>query len=255
MSVSKTSENATHLRSLHQPGRPVVFANVWDALSARAVALLPECKALATASYGVANAHGLDDDNLDMETNLQTVREAAAVAARFKKPLSVDFQDGYGDQLEAGITELIKLGVVGINLEDYDRKQMMPIEHAVDRIKRVIDTAKQTGVPDFVVNARCDVLVQGGQLDEVISRGKQYLAAGATTVFIWGGGKHGVRDEEVVKLVEAFDGRLSVSMKLAGGLTAKELCKMGVSRISVGPQLQLVAMKALTESAQAMLSI
>lgn len=86
----------------------------------------------------------------------------------------------------------------------------------MDRIKKVLDTAHSFGIPDFVVNARCDVLVYGGSLREVVNRGQAYLAAGASTVFVWGGSaRGGLHREEVVELVEAFDGRLNVLMKLS----------------------------------------
>jgi 2-methylisocitrate lyase-like PEP mutase family enzyme len=253
MSSSSTNQLAAYFKSLHKPGNPVVLANVYDPLSARTVGKLKNALALATASYGVAQANGLEDDELDLETNLEAVKHIVPVAAELKKPLSVDLQDGYGDRLEEAITRLIELGVVGINIEDYDRKRLMPVDVAVDRIRRVLAVAKEKGVPDFVVNARCDVLVQGGKLEEVISRGKQYLAAGATTVFVWGASR-GVHDDEVSKLVEAFEGRLNVSMRLAEGyLKVADIKKLGAARISIGPGLQFVAMAALAKRAEEIL--
>jgi 2-methylisocitrate lyase-like PEP mutase family enzyme len=126
---------------------------------------------------------------------------------------------------------------------------------AVSRIKRALSTARQHGVPDFVVNARCDTLVQGGQLPEVIERGKAYLAAGATTVFVWGGSKRGVSRVEVAEMVEAFEGRLNVSMKLSpDGLKAKALSELGVARISIGPALQFIAMETFAKEAEKILN-
>ena len=57
---------------------------------------------------------------------------------------------------------------------------MYPAEVAAERIRRALATAKAIGVPDFTINARTDILVHGGELSEVIERGKAYLAAGAT---------------------------------------------------------------------------
>jgi hypothetical protein len=42
----------------HQPGTPLVLANVYDILPTRALASLPRSKALATANYAVAAAQG-----------------------------------------------------------------------------------------------------------------------------------------------------------------------------------------------------
>jgi 2-methylisocitrate lyase-like PEP mutase family enzyme len=256
MATSSTNQLAASFKSLHKPGKPIIFANVYDSLTARTVAELSSSKALATASYAVARANGIEDDDLTFETNLHAVKGIAKVAAEFKKPLTVDLQDGYGDQLDEAIRELIKLGVVGINLEDVDKEtqKLYPVETAVSRIQRVLKVAGENGVPEFVVNARCDVLIQGGKLEEVLRRGKQYLEAGATTVFVWGGSKRGVSRQEVEEMVKAFDGRLNVSMRLTpDALTAKQLSEIGVARISIGPALQFKAMDAFAKEAASVL--
>lgn len=76
-------------------------------------------------------------------------------------------------------------GVVCVNLADCHKTNALysPTE-AVERITKSLPIAKSKRVPDFVVNARCDVQVQRGLLNEVLRRGKSYLAAGATTVFV-----------------------------------------------------------------------
>ncbi|KEF59801.1 uncharacterized protein A1O9_04649 [Exophiala aquamarina CBS 119918] len=86
---------AQTLKSFHKPGQPFVVANVYDVLSARAVASLPSRKALGTASYSVASANSTPDDDLDLETNLLAIKGIASVAKEFNKPLTVDIQDGY----------------------------------------------------------------------------------------------------------------------------------------------------------------
>lgn len=247
---------AQTLKSLHKPGQPFVVANVYDILSARAVASLPSSKALGTASYSVASANSLADDDLELETNLSTIKGIASVAKEFNKPLTVDIQDGYGDRLEEAIAALIDLGVVGVNLEDCDKvkKRLYSPEAAAERVRRALATAKNKGVPDFVVNARCDVLVQGGAFEEVLVRGKQYIAAGATTVFVWGG-KRGVSRQEVQTMVKEFDGRLNVMMLLGpNGLGVPQLRELGVARISVGPQIQIKAMEAFAREADKILT-
>ncbi|KAG8530804.1 uncharacterized protein KY384_004161 [Bacidia gigantensis] len=247
---------AKQLRSLHVPGKPIIMANVYDTLSAEAVGSLPSCHALHTASYAVARASGTNDDDMTLETNLAAAEAIIKVAMKFNKPLSVDWQDAYGKRLDEGISSLLKMGVVGINLEDCDKEtqHMHSPEEAVARIKQVLEVTKREGVPDFVLNARCDVLVQGGEMDEVIKRGKLYLDAGATTVFVWGGSKRGVSRAEVERMVKEFQGRVNVSMKLApGNLTAENLVDLGVARISVGPQLQAIALEHFGKQAEALL--
>lgn len=248
---------ASTLKALHRSGHPLVLANVYDILSARAVAALPSCKALATASYAVARAQGTTDDDMDFETNMQAVRGIMKVSAEFQKPLTVDIQDGYGERLEEVFTELVKTGVAGVNLEDCNKstQKMYDVDEAVSRIRRALNVAEQHGVKDFVINARCDTLVQGGKLDEVLVRGKAYLAAGATSVFVWGGSKRGVSRDEVVQMVKEFNGRLNVSLKMSpGGLSVAELSDIGVARISVGPTLQFLAMDTFSKEAEKLLA-
>ncbi|KAL6880758.1 Phosphoenolpyruvate/pyruvate domain-containing protein [Trichoderma novae-zelandiae] len=247
---------AKSFKALHIPGSPLILANIYDAVSARAVASLPGAQALATASYSIAEAAGLKDATLTRAVNVTAVRNIASATKEFGKPLSVDFQDGYGDELEEGITELLQIGVVGVNLEDYNgsAKKLYSISEAADRMQRTLHTAATFGLPDFVVNARIDTLVHGGNLAEVIERGHAYLAAGATTVFVWDVSR-GVSREEVARLVKDFDGRLNVLLNLSGGLTTRELAKLGVARISVGPVLQIGAMAKLQKDAEAILAI
>jgi 2-methylisocitrate lyase-like PEP mutase family enzyme len=249
---------AKSFKALHKPGSPIILANIYDVPSAVVVASLQTAKAIATASYAIAASAGVEDDDLTRELNLKAAKDIAKAVKKFGKPLSVDFQDGYGDEIVDATMELLQAGVVGINLEDYNKttKKMYDKSDGVERIKKVLDTARLFGIDDFVVNARCDTLVHGGSLGEVIDRGQAYLAAGASTVFVWGGSaRGGLRRDETVELVKAFDGRLNVWMKLSGGLNAKQLAEIGVARISVGPALQLSAMAKLKQDAEDILRV
>jgi 2-methylisocitrate lyase-like PEP mutase family enzyme len=249
---------AITFRNFHIPGKPILLTNVYDAVSAKAVAGLPGTKALATASYAVALAAGVTDDDMTLETNLNAVRAISPVAKEYGLPLSIDWQDGYGDRLEEGIEKILQLGIVGINLEDCDKatQKMIPVNEAAERVKRVIAVAKKNGVEDFVVNARTDTLIHGGPVSDAVTRGKAYLAAGATTIFVWGGSvRGGVTKSEVEELTHAFGGKLNVSLKTdPGNLTVKDLSKIGVARLSIGPTLQFLAMKTYADEAEKILS-
>ncbi|KAJ4296868.1 hypothetical protein N0V90_006916 [Kalmusia sp. IMI 367209] len=211
--VSQNSLAQT-FKALHKPGEPVILTNVWDAISAKAVAALPETRALATASYAVALAAGLEDNELTFDANLRGAAAVAKVAKAFGKPLTVDFQDGYGDRLEEGVRKLVEIGAVGINLEDFSREKdgLYKIDEAVARVRTALKAAADAGVPDFVVNARTDALLAGLSVDEAIKRGKAYLDAGATTTFIWGGGRGWDNEGRGGKGGKGAGGRLNVSL-------------------------------------------
>ena len=250
--MATTAALAKAFRQLHVLNKPLILTNVYDAASARAVAQLPGTRALATASYAVAAAAASTDNGMSLETNLAAVRSIAPVAKEYGLPLTVDWQDGYGERLEEGVGKLVELGVVGINLEDCQKEtmKMYPIEEAAERVKRVVAAAKEHGLDDFVVNARADSLLRAGVISDVIERGQEYLAAGATTVFVLGN----VGREEITQLVSAFQGRLNIGLRIAEGhLSVKELSEMGVARLSTGPQLQSFSMAKLAEEADRLL--
>ncbi|KAJ9652368.1 hypothetical protein H2198_008372 [Neophaeococcomyces mojaviensis] len=258
MDFEAQNKLAKTFKSLHIPGNPLILANVYDGAATKKLLENNTTKAVATASYAIAATHGVQDDELTWEQNLASVRTIAKVALKFAIPLSVDIQDGYED-LEATIRSVIEVGAVGCNLEDVNSidSSLRSKEDAVARIKTVLKVAKDIGVPEFVVNARTDILgFDDGTLEDAITRARAYLAAGATCAFVWGGMRgRGLRTEEVEGLVEALDGRLSIMMSLAPNiLTIPELRKIGVSRISVGPGIFLTAMRAFGDQVAVMLS-
>jgi 2-methylisocitrate lyase-like PEP mutase family enzyme len=251
MASSDLAAQAAKLASLHIPGRPLVLTNVWDAATAKIAAAHPACAALATASFAVAASAGVEDDDLTLEQNLAAVDGIAAVARNYGQPLTVDMQSGYGDRLEEAVKRLVEKGVVGCNLEDKDTAtgKMYHIDEAARRVQQVIGTAQGLGLSHFVVNARTDVLVAGGTVEEAVERGRAYLDAGATTVFVWGGSKRGgMTREEVTHVTQALGGRVSVKLCLGEQyLTVKDLAGIGVARISCGPELWWKATRAFEQ--------
>ncbi|KAK4199189.1 phosphoenolpyruvate phosphomutase-domain-containing protein [Triangularia verruculosa] len=258
-----TASKATLFKSLHHnPNQPLLLANAYDAISARIIASLPGCKALATASYALALSIGKTDETLTLDDNLLLCRPIAAVAHEFNVPLTVDIQDGYagpGDlaKLRSVIQKVIlELGAVGVNLEDSwhgsTTGEMVNEDEAIERIKAVMQTAKDLGVDDFVVNARSDTFFMGGTLEESIRRGKRYLEeGGAETVFIFWPRSKEMQKQDVQKVIDELGGRVNVGCRLGGNLTSRELGSMGAARVSVGPQVFLAAAEAIKKSAGA----
>ncbi|EME88506.1 uncharacterized protein MYCFIDRAFT_209831 [Pseudocercospora fijiensis CIRAD86] len=253
MAFAHRNPLAKTLRSLHIPGNPIVLTNCYDAATASAVCSHPSTKAVATASYAIAATSGFTDAGLILEANLAGIRRISAVVENFALPLTADMQDGYED-LATNIRKAIEAGAVGCNLEDenHETEELRPFGEAVERISRAVAAAKECGVPDFCVNARTDVVAKGGTIEEAIERGKAFLKAGALTVFVWGGPSgRGLRDEEIRRLVEGLGGMVNVKMNLrAGFLNSGELARLGVARISIGPELFLKAMEGFNAALQ-----
>ncbi|KAL2134423.1 hypothetical protein VTI74DRAFT_262 [Chaetomium olivicolor] len=254
---------AAHFKSLHVPGKPLLLANVYDAVSARVVGSLPQCRALASASWALAKSIGIDDEQLTFEQNFTLLQPIAAVARELRLPLTVDIQDGYGDRLEEVIRRVItELGAVGVNLEDshHEDGRMMDEEEAVNRVKRAMKAATDVGVQDFVINARSDTFLMGGDLDESIRRGKKFLEAGATTVYVFWPFDKDMVEADVRKVIDAFDGRANIQPRTAGPvqtktLTSADVARWGAARISVGPQLYRTVIEALTAKANEVFAV
>src|ERR1700742_2656306 len=98
------AQRAQSLRQLHETGRPLILANVWDAASARMVAIAG-AKAVATSSGAVSWAHGVrDGGNLDLDTVCVALREI--VAAGGGLPVTADIEGGYA-QAPEGVEALV----------------------------------------------------------------------------------------------------------------------------------------------------
>lgn len=216
--------------------------NVWDVVSARAVAALPETKAIATAGHGVAASFGFEDGTTPREIMIDMV---GRIAAAVPVPVTADLDDGYGD---AGETTRLAIGagIVGANVED----RLKPLAESVAVVEAIVKAAEAEGVP-FALNARTDAFVRAGHrpveesIADAIQRGRAFLDAGATAVFV-----PGILDMNVTRqLVEGIGERKVSVIGIPGALAASEYEKLGVARISYGPLPQRVALTALQELA------
>ncbi len=249
--MSTQREKAEELRRLHGAPEPLVLVNVWDAASARVVAGSAGCRALATASWAIAAAHGLPDgEALSREAMLAAV---AVVARAVELPVTADLERGYGDA-RLTVEGALEAGAVGCNLEDSDGAGgLWPTqEHAA-----VVAAARAAGdaaaIP-LVINARADVYLTDvippeERLLAALERGAAYLEAGADCIFV-----PGVRDvTTIASLAKEMGGPISV-LAGAGGPTLAELAAAGVARVSYGPGPQGVAMAALARAAESLLA-
>ncbi|KAK4150333.1 hypothetical protein C8A00DRAFT_18106 [Chaetomidium leptoderma] len=256
-SITALAAQAKAFKALHTPGTPLLLANVYDATSARIVGSLPECRALASASYALAKTLGIEDEQLTLEQNLALLAPVAAVARELNLPFTIDIQDGYGDRLEEVIRRVItELGAVGVNLEDshHEDGRVMEEGEAVERVKRALKTAAEVGVPEFVVNARADTFLKGGELEESIWRGKLFLEAGATAVYVFWPFNKDMVEADVKKVIDAFEGRANIQPRKASQvqtktLTSADATRLGAARVSVGPQLYHATAAALKAAA------
>lgn len=241
--MSTQLQKAQSLAQLHAAPEILRVVNVWDAISAKAVAALPETRAIATAGHSIAASYGYADGEIPLELTLDMIGRIVEAAGDL--PVSVDLDAGYGDAAEA-VRRAIGQGAVGANVED----RLRPLAESVAEVEAIVAAGAAAGVP-FVLNARTDALVRGGgrpleeSIADAVERGRAYLAAGADLVFV-----PGVLDADTTsKLVEGIGERKISVIGLPGALTAREYEELGVARISYGPMTQRVALTALQDLA------
>ncbi|HWS52141.1 MAG TPA: isocitrate lyase/phosphoenolpyruvate mutase family protein [Microbacterium sp.] len=240
-----TASKAQTLVGLYEAPEILRVINVWDVVSARAVAMLPESKAIATAGHGIASSFGYADGAIPRDLMLDMV---GRIAAAVELPVSADLDDGYADAGET--TRLaIAAGVVGANVED----RLKPLDESVAVVEAIVKAASAEGVP-FALNARTDAFVRGGgrpvkeSVADAIQRGRAYLDAGATCIFV-----PGLLDAAVTRqLVEGIGERKVSVIGIPGALAASEYEALGTARISYGPLPQRVALTALQELASSL---
>jgi 2-methylisocitrate lyase-like PEP mutase family enzyme len=231
------------LVALHYAPEILQVVNVWDVVSATTVAALPETRALATASHSIAATFGYEDgERIPLDLHLDMI---GRIVAAVDVPVSADLEAGYGDAGET-IRRAIGVGVVGANLED----QMKPMAESLAAVEAAVSAAQAEGV-EFALNARTDAFLraEGRSADEVladaIARGRAYLDAGATCVFM-----PGLLDESTVgQLVEALGQQRVSVIGVPGSLSPARFQELGVARISYGPWTQRVALTALQDAA------
>ena len=233
-----TKDRALALQALHQDAKILSVVNVWDAVSAKAVAALPQTSAIATAGHSIAASYGYEDGGMPLDVALAGVK---TVVDAVDLPVTADLDDGYADPAET-IRRAIALGVVGANVED----RLRPFDESVQRVSAIMRAAEQEGVA-FQLNARTDAIVRGGDrpahesIEDAIARGKAFLDQGAALVFV-----PGALDREAIeRLVEGLGANKLSVIGAPGALPAPELEALGVARVSYGPFTQRVALRAL----------
>ncbi len=136
---------------------------------------------------------------------------------------------------------------MGANLED----QMKPFDEAVAAVTAAVRAGDAEGVP-FALNARTDAFLRAGDRDreavmaDAIERGRAFLDAGATCVFV--PGKFDVA-ADVARLVEGIGERKISIISVPGSLSQAELTELGVARMSYGPWSHRIAMTAWADAA------
>lgn len=243
---------AKQFHALHHSKKMLVFPNIWDPLGAILLESM-QYPAIATASASAAYTNGYNDGEhlpfIDLLKLLTKIVSSVAI------PVTADIESGYADndqQLQENIKQLIATGIVGINIEDTDKKTgvLIPIEIQCQKIRLIKSVSADMGIPLFI-NARTDVYIHGrefataeSKLEETLKRGLAYKNAGADCLF-----PIVVKElNDIKKLVEHLQMPINI-LTIPGIPELNILQEIGVARVSLGPSLLKIAVRAMKDLA------
>lgn len=236
------------LKQLHHQQQPLMIANTWDAISAKA-AEKAGLKVMGTSSHAIANMLGYEDGEVISFNEMFFVIEKIVKASSLL--VSCDIEAGYSDEpneVAENVKKLVDIGVVGINLEDGLTKGKDRVlgdaSNLAEKIKTIKSELKKEG-KDIFINARIDTYTtkHPNALEESLQRIKIYEEAGADGFFI-----PLINEENDLKKVFETT-KLPINVFLKDGLKSyEEYAKLGVHRVSSGNGIHAVVTKA-TEQA------
>ena len=251
------------LRSLHQPGKPLLLPNVWDVATARAV-VKAGFPVVATTSWGVSAVLGYDDHEV------APAAEMLAAAARISRcvgvPVTVDAEAGYGMEPAALVAALREAGAAGCNLEDTEYTPGVPHDHAAGTLqdpnqhanwlRSVRQAAEELDYP-LVINARVDnflsPFIAGAEpksqrklVPDALERASAYLEAGADCVYpiaLW-------EPEALSRFMSEVRGPVNIS-RVPQISSVANLAALGVARVSWALYLFFASMAHFEEQLRA----
>jgi len=248
-----------HLRSLHQPGKPLLLPNVWDVATARAV-VKAGFPVVATTSWGVAESLGYEDH--EAAPAAEMFAAAARIARGVDVPVTVDAEAGYGMEPGALVAALRDAGAAGCNLEDTEYWPGIPHDHAAGTLhdltrhaawlRSVRQAAEEQDYP-LVINARVDNFLspfiagaepetQRNLVPEALERANAYFEAGADCVY-----PIGLWEPEALRLfMSGVRGPVNIT-RVPQLSSVADLAAVGVARVSWALYLYFASMAHFEE--------
>lgn len=242
------------LREMIQAERTLVMPDAYDAISARIIEQAGfEAVQCSGYSFSISYCYTKETD-VSIEENIEKTRR---IVGAVDVPVMADGEDGFGDGdvLKANIRKYIEIGAAGANIEDQNLRnegkgRIIEESRMLDKIRCVLETVREAGNPDFVLNARtdalslCDDKLKGQTV--AIERANRYLEAGATLCFITN-----IRTLEEIRLfAREVHGPISVAAGLPYNIkefSIMDCCELGIARVSLPTIAILSSIKTLLE--------
>ena len=242
------------LRDLVLRPETLVMPGAYDGLSACLFESMG-FRAIQCASGGIAAGLGYLDG--EVVTLAQTLRVSQTIAEAVTVPVNGDGERGYGDAHDVGETVrgYIMAGCAGMNIEDSgphlpgELTMLVPVSEQLEKLEAIMATKRELG-SEFFVNARPDSFLAfrdnlDAALEEGISRGNMYAAAGADCIFFLG-----VTSAETIGLLVR---EIPAPVSILAGPQAPPLSvlqDLGLARVSYGTAFARAAGGAMRRLAE-----
>lgn len=230
----------------------VRVAGAHDALSA-VLAERHGFDALWASGFGICAVQAMPDASILTMTELLAAASAMSQASRL--PVIADCDTGFG-----GVNNVVRMvqayeraGIAGVCIEDkeFPKRNSFLAGHDladVDEFAAKVSAAKNAQTdPDLVVIARVEALIAGAGMEEALSRGSAYAAAGADAILI-----HSKVDtpREVVEFAERWrtsdtSKPLAVVPTTYESVTWQELGDAGIKIVIYANQALRAAIRAM----------
>ncbi|WP_432666459.1 isocitrate lyase/phosphoenolpyruvate mutase family protein [Wukongibacter baidiensis] len=225
---------------MHKKSKPIILLNIWDRNSAESL-LKNGIKLLATSSYAMSNNYSYDDgENMPFSELLRHCNNLPLKDGL----LTIDIESGYADDvngLEENMKKLLRLDVVGINIEDKISKldNLYTIEEQSRRIAAIKKICSLMN-KDIFVNVRTDVYFNSNIeknnmsdlcLEETRNRIMAYKNSGANGIFI-----PGLKNKKHIESLSEEGMPINIMLDIEDDNIGDYL-DIGVSRISFGPSI------------------
>jgi len=182
-----SSVAGNRLRSLLRSGSAIQMPGAFNGLCGR-IAAETGFRALYLSGGALSAAHGVPDIGLcSLDHFTRTIREVSIASGL---PILADADTGFGEaeMVTQTVVEYMHAGAGGLHIEDQefpkrcghlDGKELIPVDHMVEKIKRAKAAARDSG---FVICARTDARGVEG-FPAAVSRATEYVKAGADMIF------------------------------------------------------------------------
>ncbi len=252
MSIPGQRQLAEDFRNLHRTPPILLLPNAWDPMSAR-IFEAAGFPAVATTSGGLAWALGYQDG--EKAPWLEVVAATRRIVDAVKVPVTADIETGYGEtpeQVARNVADIIRAGVVGLNIEDGTKRPEQPvrtIDDASARIRAARGAADAEGIR-AVINARIDLYLkhvgdEQSRFTETVRRAEAYMTAGADCIFLFG-----IADVDLIgRLAAAIKAPVNVVGR-AGMPGLKALQVAGVARVSIASGASMAVVSLIRRVAE-----